>query len=85
MSLNIKNKEVYVLASELAQLTGRSMTAVVLDALRQQREQIERLRQKQARAQELMAIAQRCAAHIRQPVAALDHGAMLYDDRGLPL
>lgn len=85
MSLNIKNKEVYVLASELAQLTGRSMTSVVLDALRQQREQIERQRQKQARAQELMAIAQRCAAHIQQPAAALDHGAMLYDERGMPL
>jgi len=84
MSLNIKNKEAYDLASELAWLTGRSMTAVVLDALRQQREQVQRQQQKQARAQELMTIAQRCAAHIQQPVTALEHGDMLYDDRGLP-
>ncbi len=84
MSLNIKNQEVYDLASELAQLTGRSMTAVVLDALRHQRERIQREQQKEVRVQELMSIAQRCAAHITQPVAATDHGDMFYDEHGMP-
>jgi antitoxin VapB len=84
MSLNIKNREAYDLASELAWLTGRSMTAVVLDALRQQRERIRSQRQEEARVQELMTIAQRCATHIAQPVTAQDHGDMLYDDQGMP-
>ena len=82
MSLNIKNREAYDLASELAQLTGQSMTAVVIDALRRQRKQIQQQQQKEKHVQELMAIAKRCAAHIRQPVTALEHGDMLYERRG---
>lgn len=84
MSLNIKNREVYDLASELAHRTGQSMTAVVLDALRQQWERLQRQQQREARMRELMAIAERCAAHIHQPVAAVDHGALLFDEHGLP-
>jgi antitoxin VapB len=84
MSLNIKNTEAYDLARELARLTGRSMTTVVLEALRKQREQLAPHLQQEARVQELMAIAQRCAAHIAQPVRAVDHGDMLYDERGVP-
>ena len=84
MSLNIKSREAYDLASELARLTGSSLTAVVLDALRKQRDQLQRQQQKDVRVQELMAIAKRCTAHIDQPVLALDHGDMLYDERGLP-
>ena len=84
MSLNIKNAEAYALASELARLTGNSMTKVVLEALRQQREQLLRQQQKETRVQELMAIGQRCAAHIVQPVNAVEHGDLLYDERGLP-
>jgi antitoxin VapB len=84
MSLNIKNAEAYALASELARLTGNSMTTVVLEALRKQREQLLRQQQKETRVQELMAIGQRCAAHIVQPVNAVDHGDLLYDAHGLP-
>ncbi len=84
MSLNIKNREVYRLASELSRLTGRSMTAIVLDALRKEHAQIERQEQKEARVEELMAIGKRCAAHISQPVSAMEHGDMLYDENGLP-
>ena len=84
MSLNIKNAEAYDLARELARLTGRSMTTVVLEALRQQRAELLRQKQKEERVQELMAIAQRCAAHIIQPVRAVAHGDILYDASGLP-
>lgn len=84
MSLNIKNAEAYELARDLARLTGHSMTTVVLEALRQQREQLLRQQQKDVCVQDLMAIAQRCAQHITQPVKAVDHGDMLYDERGLP-
>lgn len=84
MSLNIKNREVYDLASELARLTDRSMTAVVLDALRQQHDQLMREQQEQGRAEELMQIARRCAAHIKHPAGAIHHGDMLYDEQGMP-
>lgn len=84
MNLNIKNKEAYQLARELAELTGRSMTAIVLEALRKERGQIERQEQKDAKANELMAIGKRCAAHISQPAVAVEHGDMLYDDHGMP-
>ena len=84
MSLNIKNREVYDLASELAAATGSSMTAVVLEALRRQQERLRQTQPQEARAQALLAIAQRCAAHIRQPATAQAHGDMLYDEQGLP-
>ena len=84
MSLNIKNAEAVELASELARLTGHSMTTVVLEALRKQRDELLRQQQKDARVQALMGIARRCAMHIVQPVKAVDHGAMLYDDHGMP-
>lgn len=84
MSLNIKNNEAYTLARELAQLTGQSMTAVVLEALRAQQRQIQNRQQKAARVRELTAIAQRCAVHIKQPAASVEHSDMLYDDAGMP-
>lgn len=84
MSLNIKNREAYDLANELARLTGQSLTAVVLDALRKQRKQVQQQQQKEKQVQELMAIAKRCATHIRRPVTALEHGDMLYDESGMP-
>jgi antitoxin VapB len=84
MSLNIKNEEVYQLASELAQLTGRSMTAIVRDALRKERAEILRQQQKMVKVNELLAIADQCAAHMHAPVTAVAHGDMLYDDQGLP-
>jgi antitoxin VapB len=84
LGLNIKNKEAHELAAELAKLTGRSMTAVVLDALRIQLKQLQRSQDKEARLQELMAIGKRCAAHIHHPVTALQHGEMLYDETGMP-
>ncbi|MCL4827838.1 MAG: type II toxin-antitoxin system VapB family antitoxin, partial [Caldilinea sp.] len=85
MSLNIKNREAYELARELARLTGASMTEVVLSALRKQRADVCRQQQKQQQKQQLMAIAQRCAAHIQQPARAVEHGELLYDEAGLPL
>lgn len=84
MNLNIKNREVYQLASNLAQLTGQSMTAVVLNALRKQWEYTAGQQQKETQVNDLMAIAQRCAEHIQQPATALEHGDMLYDETGMP-
>ena len=84
MSLNIKNKEVYALARDIATITGQSMTSVVLDALRRQKKQLLHQENTELRVQELMAIAERCAKHIRQPVSPVEHGDMLYDESGMP-
>ena len=84
MGLNIKNKEAHELAAELARLTGKSMTAVVIDALRTQLKQMRRYQEKETRLEELMTIGKRCAAHIHHPVSALQHGEILYDESGMP-
>jgi antitoxin VapB len=84
MALNIKNSEAHELAAELARLTGKSMTDVVTEALRMQLEQLKRYQEKDARLRDLMAIGERCAAHIKQPVNALHHGEILYDEIGMP-
>ena len=84
MGLNIKNEEAHELAAELANLTGRSMTAVIIEALRTQLKQVRRYQDRDERLEELMAIGKRCAVHIHQPVTALKHGEMLYDETGMP-
>ena len=84
MSLNIKNEEAYLLASELSRLTGQSMTAVVLDALRRRRQQLDQQQKKATQRKELMAIAKRCAAHLHPPLSAVQHGELLYGEDGLP-
>ena len=82
MSLNIKNPEAHRLASELARVTGKSMTRAVTDALRQQLAQEKR--EPGSRAERLLAIGRDCAARLKEPYLSGDHGDLLYDDRGLP-
>ena len=83
MGLNIKNKEAHRLAEELAKLTGESMTAAVTIALR---ERLERVRREQSLslADRLLKIGKDCAAHLKEPFRSVDHGDLLYDQRGLP-
>ena len=81
MSLNIKDPEAHRLAQAIAQATGESMTRVVTEALRERYARLARDRGK-AGVDELLAIAQRAAAHVKGPYAA--HGDYLYDERGLP-
>jgi len=85
MSLNIKNAEAYALASELSSLEGKSMTAVVTDALRTQLEQLKRRQKKKKKVQELMAIGRRCAIHMQHSALSTSHGDVLYDELGLPV
>ncbi|MBI3959271.1 MAG: type II toxin-antitoxin system VapB family antitoxin [Chloroflexi bacterium] len=84
MSLNIKNQRVYDLASELARISGQSMTSVVLDALIEQRKRLLGKNDVEKRVGEFLAIAERCAKHIRQPFRSTEHGDMLYDESGMP-
>ncbi|MFI6602065.1 type II toxin-antitoxin system VapB family antitoxin [Nonomuraea sp. NPDC050536] len=89
VSLNIKNPEADRLAAELRALTGESVTAAVITAMR---ERVERLRQARRQAEDLtmaedlLAIGQEIADRLGEEyrVAAGDHGRLLYDDMGLP-
>ena len=84
MSLNIKNDETCRLAGELARLTGETMTGAITVALRQRLAREKRRRDVDARVQELHAIGQRCAKLVGQGPSSLEHGDLLYDERGLP-
>ena len=83
MSLNIKNDEAHRLAQELARLTGESLTAAVTEAVR---ERLTRLRRADggSLADRLVAIGQDCARRLKPRYRTVDHGELLYDERGLP-
>lgn len=83
MSLNIKNEKTHRMAQELAGLTGESMTVAVSEAIR---ERLERVRgnSKKGLAERLLEIGQECAAHLKEPYKSMDHGDLLYDEKGLP-
>jgi antitoxin VapB len=82
MSLNIKNREAHDLAETLARETGETMTQAVTQALRERLERVRRQRRPDARADELLEIGRRCAKALKgKPI---DHGSLLYDDRGIP-
>ena len=83
MSLNIKNEETHRLAQELAKLTGESMTEAVTEAVR---ERLERLSQNHRKnlAERLMKIAKECGPLWKEPFRSMDHGDLLYDEKGLP-
>jgi antitoxin VapB len=80
-SLNVKDPEAHRLAQAIAQETGETLTRAVTEALR---ERYQRLQQRQGKAsvEELLAIADRAAAHARRPY--VDHAELLYDENGLP-
>ncbi len=84
MSLNIKNDETCRLARELAHLTGESMTGAITTALRERLERERRRRDKDALLRDMRAIAKRCAARLGPGPSAVEHGDLLYDERGLP-
>ncbi len=85
MSLNIKNENTCRLARELADLTGESMTGAITVALEERLKREKHERSVEARIQEMRAISNRCARLLREPApVAVDHGDLLYDERGLP-
>lgn len=71
------------MAQELARLTGESLTGAVSEAIR---ERLERVRQKPTKnlAERILEIGRDCAAHLKEPYKSIDHGELLYDDKGLP-
>ena len=83
MSLNIKNEDANRLAHELAGVTGESLTTAVTVAVR---ERLERLQQNKrgALSDRLLKIGKDCAAHLQEPFLSIEHGDLLYDEKGLP-
>ena len=81
MSLNIKNAETHALAVKVAKLTGESLTEAVTTSLR---ERLTRIEQPDALADELLQLGKDCASRMKEPWRTVDHGALLYDDKGLP-
>lgn len=84
MGLNIKNDETCRLAGELAHLTGDTMTGAITIALRERLERERRVRGAERRLQAMQAIADRCARLLGPGPSAVQHGDVLYDERGLP-
>jgi antitoxin VapB len=83
MSLNIKNKEAHKLASQLARVTGESLTEAVTKAVR---ERLDRVRRERGTglADRLVSIGKDCAARLKEPFRSAPHEDLLYDDKGLP-
>jgi len=83
MALNIKNPVTEKLAEKLARLTGKSKTAAITEALR---ERLERLtvEPEDGLAERLLRIGKQCAAHLREPYRTIEHGELLYDEKGMP-
>ncbi len=80
-SLNVKDPAAHRLAEAIAEATGETMTRAVTEALRERYERIQSRRGK-ATVEELLAIADRAAAHVKRPY--VDHAELLYDESGLP-
>ena len=81
MALNIKNEKAHALATEVARLTGETLTEAVTTALR---ERLARIEHPANLEEDLLAIGRDCAARLSEPWLSVDHAALLYDDRGLP-
>jgi antitoxin VapB len=81
VSLNVKDPEAHRLAQAISAETGDSLTKVVIDSLRERHAQLEK-RKGKASLGELMAIAKRASRAAKRPY--VDHGELLYDERGLP-
>ena len=80
--LNVKSEDAYLLASQLAELTGESLTAVVTRALRSELERERRQRDVEAKVARMLAAGREIRAHLREEITS-EHSC-LYDENGLP-
>jgi antitoxin VapB len=83
MALNIKNEQTQKLARELAKLTGETVTGAITESVR---ERLDRVRERRGvgLADRLLRIGKDCAAHLKEPYRSVDHGELLYNEKGLP-
>jgi antitoxin VapB len=83
MSLNIKNEKTHRLVRESARVTGESMTAAVDGAVQERLERVRRTKNGRL-AERLLKIMLECAPPGKEPYRSMDHGELLYDEKGLP-
>jgi len=83
MPISIKNSQTELLARKVAELTGESLTEAVRAALAERYDRLRRARSGRSLADELNAIALRCAN--RPLVSQLSDDEILgYDELGVP-
>jgi len=80
MALNIKDDSVHEAVKRIASITGESQAQAVATAVRERLARLET----DALAARLLAIGDKSASRMSADATALDHGALLYDDQGLP-
>jgi len=78
--MNIKNAVATELAGKLAALEGKSVTQIVLEALRAR----ERELGQEEKLKRVMELCRDTAARMTNKVSSLDIDTLLYDERGLP-
>ncbi len=83
-ALNIKNEEAYRLVKELADREAKSMTTVVIEAVREKLEREHPTQQRQGLADKLLELGHETAPLWREPWRSTPHGELLYDENGLP-
>jgi antitoxin VapB len=84
VSLNVKNPRAYELASQLAELTGESLTGVVIHSLEERLLEERRKRARTTAAARILAFADRFAAGMSPDHGSADHASLLYGDDGMP-
>jgi antitoxin VapB len=82
--LNIKDPEAYQLASEIAQLTGKTLTRVVVDALRHEKQTLKLEPEEINVARVRQILAQMHSMPEADPRSAEKILDDLYDEHGLP-
>ena len=80
MALNIKDQSVHEAVKKIAQITGESQAQAVAAAVN---ERLARLEKVSERFEDSPA-GRKTADRMPPESSRLDHGALLYDDRGLP-
>jgi antitoxin VapB len=80
VALNIKDASVHEAVKQIARIPGESQSQAVATAVK---ERLARL-QKDDLAARLLAIGHKTANRMSPDTKALDHAALLYDERGLP-
>jgi antitoxin VapB len=80
MALNIKDEAVHDVVKRITRITGESQAQAVAKAVNERLARLE----KDELAGRLLAIGRKTADRLTPEDRRLDHGALLYDDRGLP-
>ena len=84
MSYKLGNDEIQRLAGEIANLTGETVDEAVNVALRERLERVRHERSVEERLRRMRVITERTARKLRDGPSAVEHGDLLYDERGLP-